>query len=103
MIFDKKQQDFLPKDFFNLNVLHCTESLKLKTDFKFMHSFAQITNFWNFQKVCLRLQIQHFDDENISAVRCTSEWGQMTKLDKAATSHKMKILGGGEGGVLVPM
>ena len=42
--------------------------------------FKQIANLGNFQSLSYSSKIQHFDYENVSAVRCTSEWGQMTKL-----------------------
>ena len=56
----------------------------------------KITNFWNFQKVSLRLQryVHQFDYASISAMRCTGERGQMTKLEKVATMHNCNFMGG---------
>ena len=39
-------------------------------------------------------KIQQYAREYISAVRCTSERGQMTKLEKVATSHNCNFMGG---------
>ena len=39
-------------------------------------------------------KIQQFDYEYVSAVRCTSERGQMTKLEKIATSRNCNFMGG---------
>ena len=39
--------------------------------------------------------IRQFDYEYISAVRCTGERGQMTKLEKVATRHNCNFMGGG--------
>ena len=39
--------------------------------------------------------IQQFDYKYISAMRCTSERGKMTKLDNVATSHNYNFMGGG--------
>ena len=38
--------------------------------------------------------IQQFDYEYVSAVRCTSKRGQMTKLEKVATSRNCNFMGG---------
>ena len=38
-------------------------------------------------------KIQQFDYEYTSAVRCTNEWGIMTKLEKVA-SHNCNFMGG---------
>ena len=40
-------------------------------------------------------KIQQFDYEYVSAVRCTSERGQMTKLEKIATSRNCNFMGVG--------
>ena len=38
-------------------------------------------------------KIHQFDYEYISAVRCTGERGQMTKLEKVATMHNCNFMG----------
>ena len=39
-------------------------------------------------------KIHQFDYEYISAVRCTGERGQMTKLEKVATMQNCNFMGG---------
>ena len=40
-------------------------------------------------------EMQHNDYENISAVQCTCERGQMTKFNKVATTHNCDFRGVG--------
>ena len=39
--------------------------------------------------------MQQFDFQNIIAVKCTIEWGQMMKVDLVATSNNRIFVGGG--------
>ena len=41
----------------------------------------------------LTSKIHQFDYEYISAVQCTGERGQMSKLEKVATMHNCNLLG----------
>ena len=45
------------------------------------------------KSLCQTSKIQHIDCESISTVLCTSERGQMTKLDKVATNKNFKFEG----------
>ena len=46
-------------------------------------------------------KIHQFDYGYISAVRCTGESGQMTKLETVATMHNSNFMGGGGGGLML--
>ena len=52
--------------------------------------------FLEFSKsLSLTLNIQQFDYEYIATVQCTSEKGQMTKVEKVANSHNCNFMGVG--------
>ena len=64
------------------NIFHLVKKSRLKPKFTILE-FSK--------KSALDFKKQHFDYESISAIGCTSEGGQITKLDMVAISHNCKF------------